>query len=428
MDMNILFISQAWPDVNGRGFEKRAAQHLESLLKMGPVTLVVPLSQADRARALGRDPEALGVARLIVRSEPTLAEVSQQAYAAAGNPLLRFFHGLRRRYDTDQYVLAQDRDRYRALLDGPYDLVFAFRIGAAIWAGSVLGTAHPALRIVDFDDIESIAMARNTSGRTHGLFWGLMIRKYIFGLRRTEDRLARQWDLVLTCSKQDAALLEARGYRSEFVPNSVSFPPVTEAGAGDGLRILFVGTLSYRPNCDGIVWFVNQVWPRLVSRLGTGAELLIAGFDPPADVLALGQRPGVSVLGAVDDLARVYAQASLVISPIFSGSGTRIKIIEAFAFERAVVTTSIGCEGLELDPGCQALIADTAEGFAAAILDLAASDAARREIARRGREFGLRHFSAEVAAARFSRIVSEAVARPRSRRRRPGQPASAGMS
>ena len=426
--MNILFVSQAWPDVNGRGFEKRAAQHLESLLKMGPVTLVVPLSQADLARSRGRDPEALGVHRLIVRAEPTLAEVSQQAYAAASNPLLRFFHGLRRRYDTDQYVLAQDRNRYRALLDEPYGLVFAFRIGAAIWAGSVLGTAHPAVRIVDFDDIESIAMARNSAGRPHGLFWGLIIRKYIAGLRRTEDRLAREWDLVLTCSKQDAALLEARGYRSEFVPNSVSFPPVTAAGGGDLLRILFVGTLSYGPNSYGIVWFVNEVWPRLVASLGTRVELLIAGFDPPADILALGRMPGVRVLGAVDNLAAVYAQASLIISPIFSGSGTRIKIIEAFAYERAVVTTSIGCEGLELDPGCQALITDTAEGFAAAILDLAASDGARLEIARRGREYGLRHFSAEVSAARFSRIVSEAVARPRSPRRRPGQPASGGVS
>lgn len=426
--MKILFVSQALPDANGRGFEKRAAQHLACLKALGEVTMVIPAASAQRAHASGFDPATAGIARLLIRTEPTRADLSQQAYEEADNPVSRLIHGLRRRYDTDQYVLKKDRDRYRERLGRDYDLVFAFRIGAAVWASSVYGDDLPGISIVDFDDIESLALARNSAGRSHSLFWQFMIGRYIARLRQTEDRLSRSWDMVLTCSKHDAGLLEKRGYRVDVIPNAISFAKTAPPIVTEPLQILFIGTLSYRPNADGITWFVDEVWPEIYREMAGRVTLVIAGFDPPAEILALGEREGVSVAGPVDDLHPLYAASSIIVSPIFSGSGTRIKIIEAFAFERAVVTSSIGCEGLELEGGLHAEIADTPQDFARAVLRLARSPAARQQIARQGREFGLRHFSAEGTAARFRRIVTQAMEEGPQERRGPVQAAPGAVS
>ena len=405
--MRVLFVSQAYPDPNGRGFERRAAQHLSSLKKLGEVTLVIPGKTAANTDVAALDPITLGVARVIVRSEPTLADTTQARHALATTKATRFLHAIRRRYDCDQSARPIDRNKYRMILTGEFDLVFAFRIGSAIWIESVLDMQHHTRRIVDFDDIESVALARNSAGHQKSFFWRWKVRNYISHLARVENRLAKQWPLTLVCSQHDARLLCERGHRAHAVPNAFQFEEAAPERASSALQILFVGTLSYRPNVDGITWFVQNVWPALQQRLQGKVNLKIVGFDPPPEIRALGAINGIEVAGPVNALKPVYAASNISIVPVFSGSGTRIKILEAFAFARAVVTTPIGCEGLDLINGHHAMVAESADEFIEAIVQLARSRDKRRTIARAGQSFGSRNFSTSVVEAQFERLIAQ---------------------
>ncbi len=360
--------------------------------------------------AAGCDPGELGIESIIIRREATRAEVSQNAHDQAATRLGRLLYGFRRRYHTDQYALKGDRRRYRAMLGNDFDLVFAYRIGAAVWVDSIFGNEKPPRSVVDFDDIESLALARSSAGKISSRFWRMMVRRYIAELIRTEKRLVQDWTLTLVCSEHDAALLRQRGSYALPVPNAVQFPLVVPEPSGNGTRILFVGTLSYRPNVDGIIWFVNQVWPAVRALLGERTSLAIVGFDPHPEVLSLGGVAGVTVLGQIGDLAPVYAATNLVIVPIFSGSGTRTKILEAFSFQRAIVTTTLGCEGLMLEAGYHAAIADTAADFGQAIIALATASSKRQVLARNGHEYGLKNFSDQVVAASFERTIEGVMA------------------
>lgn len=404
----VLYVSRAAPNSNGRGVERRAAQHLETLKKLGPVTLVLPASAAHAAQAAGLDLNDLGLAEVIVRHEPTRAETTQQDYAAARGLVRRLLTALARRYDVDQTAAGDDAARYRLRLAGRFDLLFAFRIDSAVWADSVFGFGNdrPPVCFVDFDDIESIAMARNTADLKANALWRFLVKRYVGNLATIERRLCRRWPGVSVCSEHDADVLAQRhGVRAEVVPNAVDFSLASDERAGDETNLLFVGTFSYRPNAAGLSWFVAQVWPRVREKLGAEATLSIVGFDPPQEILDLGATPGVEVLGPVVDLNQPYRRATLVIVPIHSGGGTRIKLIEAMSRRRAVVTTALGCEGLGLLDRVHAAIADTPEVFAARIVELALNPAERSAMAARAWDFGRARLASDVVGEAFEDVL-----------------------
>jgi len=113
-------------------------------------------------------------------------------------------------------------------------------------------------------------------------------------------------------------------------------------------------------------------------------SLDIIGFNPPPELQKQDGVQGVNVRGYVQNLDKCYSSADVAVAPIFSGAGTRIKIIEAWAHSTPVVTTTIGCEGLQVTQAKEAMVADTPEAFAAAILDLARNSTARADLARAG--------------------------------------------
>jgi len=406
--MNILYVSRAAPNANGKGVERRAAQHLRTLLKLGDVTMVLPAAAAEAARAAGLDLSRLGLREVIIRAEPTRAELTQHAYDQAKAPLARLWRAIQRRYDVDQTAQKADAARYAQRLAGRFDLLFAFRISSAVWADSVFGfgAGRPRVSIVDFDDIESVAMARNTRDLQASPLWRILVRRYVSDLQNIERRLVRRWTGVCTCSKADAEVLGARyGARAHVIPNAVDFTHPLDETISPEVNLLFVGTFSYAPNVAGLTWFVDEVWPTLRKALGDRASLSVVGFDPPPEILAMDAVPGVWVFGPVADLGEPYRRANIVIVPIFSGSGTRIKLIEALAHRRAVVTTTLGCEGLELEDGRHAAIADTPAAFAVRVMELATDSAARAAMAEAGRVFGQERYADPVVAAALEAIL-----------------------
>jgi sugar transferase (PEP-CTERM/EpsH1 system associated) len=197
----------------------------------------------------------------------------------------------------------------------------------------------------------------------------------------------RNANAVTVTSQRELSLLQGKLPQStiEVVPNGVDI----EYFNGDTLheipgRIIFTGSLEYYPNVDAVLFFAKHCWPLIQARY-PDATWQIVGKNPLPVVQQLAKLSGISVFGPVDDTRPYIAAAQVAIAPLLIGSGTRLKILEAFAMRKAVVSTSIGCEGLQVEPAKHLLIADQAEAFAQAVIDLLGNQAQRQALGTAGR-------------------------------------------
>ena len=147
--------------------------------------------------------------------------------------------------------------------------------------------------------------------------------------------------------------------------------------------LIFTGNLEYHPNVAAVRWFLQEVWPRIRERDAT-LEWRLAGVNPHAIAERVLGDPRIRVLGPVPDAMATIAEAKVAIVPLLSGSGTRFKILEAWAAGRPVVSTTIGAEGLDARSGEHLLIADGAPAFAEAVLRVLADSALAERLANAG--------------------------------------------
>ena len=223
-----------------------------------------------------------------------------------------------------------------------------------------------------------------------------------------ELRALRQCDLVITLSAEDAAALRRWLPRLPiaYVPSGIDLQDYStcfDPRAAD--QVLFVGNYLHPPNVEGAQWLAREVWPR-VRRLRPGARLTLAGRAPPPAIAALAAAD-VLVPGTVDDLRPLYARSSLVVAPIFWGSGVRIKILEALACGLPLVTTKLAAEGIDLRPNESALFAEQPGEFAAAIARLLDDAALRARLGAAGRALVERDYDAERIGARLAGLYQQ---------------------
>lgn len=384
----ILFISPVLPDKNGVGIEKRAWAHLDALKRIGEVDLVLIVRNKPNSRmAAFEDVEHLcRTVRTVYLHQTFLSRTFRFPLVtlilrvlAIGQPKWKL---------QDDF---SDQFRQKKFWD-EYSLLFCFRI-SPFFSIDYLIKPHFLKRtkfVIDFDDFESHAIERQIGGfkRFSGLEQQLISRVELIETRIIEKRALKHSDMVCVCSELDASRLRFLNTASavHVVPNSYpNLSPLELKGESSVTRILFLGALNYAPNEDAIVYFCNQILPIIRDAHSFDIDITIVGRKPSKSVLALSRYPGVNVVGEVDDVRPYYNQADFVISPIRNGGGTRIKILEALALGRPVVSTSIGAEGLNLRDGVEVLIADTSDGFARACLKLAGNSELRKNLSRNGR-------------------------------------------
>lgn len=260
------------------------------------------------------------------------------------------------------------------------------------------------------DNVES-DVARKTYGRAtnpvHRLRDWIEWRK----LLAYERRWLSRFPTCVAVSERDADLL--RGLAStievQVVPNGVdsgSFAPSSEQR--DPETLLFFGTLSYAPNAEGLIWFCQEIWPR-IRQARPNAQLQVVGLHLPERVAALGQLPGVQITGFVPDIRDKLWSATICVVPLLVGGGTRLKILEALAAGCPVISTTVGAEGLSLDDGQHLLIADTPEQFAQGVLNLLQSPDLRSRLAQAGREAVTQHYDWQTIALQLERACEQAV-------------------
>ena len=157
-----------------------------------------------------------------------------------------------------------------------------------------------------------------------------------------------------------------------MAPYGRRWTPVTTCRSSRGRQpetLLFVGNFRHAPNIDGLRFLVQQVVPALRADR-PNAELLVVGAYPPMEVETLCHQPGVNLLGMVPEIREVMARYALFLCPIFSGSGVRVKILEAFAAGMPVISTPLGVEGLDVVDGQELLLVSNARQFVSAIIEL----------------------------------------------------------
>jgi ribosomal-protein-alanine acetyltransferase len=194
-------------------------------------------------------------------------------------------------------------------------------------------------------------------------------------------------------SGKDAAMLDVR--HVHVIPNGVDlnrFRPEPEA---DGHNVLFVGSFAHFPNVVAYRWFLNDVWPVLSAHVPDVRFTVIAGRNPELYCPELPSDPRIAFHGFISDVRPFYEKANAVVVPTRVSAGTNLKVLEAMAMERAVVSTPSGCAGLGLQHAKTVWIADEPQAFALAVEELLLNPARRREIAREGRAYVEQHFGWE---------------------------------
>jgi polysaccharide biosynthesis protein PslH len=229
--------------------------------------------------------------------------------------------------------------------------------------------------------------------------------------RHVMDVLPRFHTAVAVSTIEADELRALGGARVELIPTGVDTAELRPAPEQPGPpRLLFTGTMSYLPNHQGIAWFAREVWP-LVRRELPGALLDVVGKGPPPDVLELDARDGITVHGFVDSMAPFFGRAQVVVVPILAGAGIRVKIVEAMSAGRAIVSTSLGCEGLAgLEDGRHLIVADAPQAFAAAAVRLLRDPALRQRMAGDARGLAERSYDWRPLGDQLERVLRGAAA------------------
>ena len=271
---------------------------------------------------------------------------------------------------------------------------------------SVLREAHPRpLVVCDWHNIESELMQRY-SERESNAARRAYARKTARMMSDSETRALQEFDAHVAVSQRDAEKLreinsQARvfvienGVDTSFYSDEQIEAAYREARpsdtAGEKHRIVFVGSMDYHANVDGVVNFSREVWPQIRDRL-PALTFTIVGRDPAPEVRELAAMPGVEVTGTVDDVRPFYREAAAAVVPLKVGGGSRLKILEAMAAGVPVISTTLGAEGLNVQPGENILIADTNSDLIDAIRSLVEDEGLRQRLGGAGRTLVSNHY------------------------------------
>jgi glycosyltransferase involved in cell wall biosynthesis len=300
----------------------------------------------------------------------------------------------------------------RELADSRFNVIHVFRLAMMPFAKAFLETTGqaPALHL-DLDDVESVT-GRRLAGiyRRAGNHRDARLQERMASRAEAiETEVMGTFDRVYVCSDGDRELLAGRSKaRICVVPNAV---PAPEGGpmkrAGRPFTFLFVGTLGYFPNEDGVRFFCKDVLPLMKRDATRDVRVVIVGAGASRSLLQLGRSPDVHFVGNVPDVASWYAQADVAIIPLRAGGGMRIKVLEAFRYRCPVVSTSIGMEGIAVQDGAPALIGDTPELFAAQCLRLMQDPALGDRLTNNAMALLIQSYTLEAVAGALDACHSE---------------------
>jgi glycosyltransferase involved in cell wall biosynthesis len=269
----------------------------------------------------------------------------------------------------------------------------------------------PCPGILFTHNVEAEIWRRHAETATNPISRFLLRQQWHRMLRFVRDALAR-FDLVLAVSAADrrtfttlypgalgrpAHVVQTGVDAAFFAPRSAD-PPVRRT------HLVFTGSMDWLPNEDGMIYFVREILPR-IRQVEPDTTLSIIGRSPTPAVTRLADERGIDVTGRVDDVRPHIAAGSVYVVPLRIGGGTRLKIFEAMAMGKAVVSTTVGAEGLPVTHGRDIVIADEPARFAQSVVHLIRDVGARRRIEEAARQLVVREYDWSAVAADFEEAL-----------------------
>jgi len=372
--MRILFLSLAVPFPCTNGQRIRNGSIVKALAEEGHEVSLIAFAE----------PEDLGLKGLCLETCRTVTFVpvpagghSSQSYGRRLRALgsLRPYGAVR--FDSPVFA---DAIRERLALDR-FDVILC----DDVYAFSNIPSPGPPV-VLNKHDITHIILGRflryerNPIKRLYGWleYWKI---------RRWESLVCSRVPAVLACSENDRQLLKALapGTHMAVAPNVIDTDAYTPRRGEDSRTVLYVGAMDWYPNRDAVDLFVSKMMP-LLRRQGLGVRFVVAGRAPSeAFRKKFHNCPDVEFTGTVPDMAAEIAKAAVCVVPLRIGSGTRLKILEAAAMGKAIVSTRVGAVGLEFENMKEILLADDPQSFAHAVATLLASGSLRRAMGRAAR-------------------------------------------
>ena len=371
--MKILFLSPTVPFPLTDGGRVRVFNLLKQIAVKNEVTLLALETQTTDADGVA-ELRQLGIQVHLVPNAPTLPRVS---FGTLVKAFLKRQPITVARYDIPAY-----RQEFRELIaTQTFDLVHYEMFHIAQFHTE---TYLPG--VLSQQNVDSAIWRRLCSETANPLYkFAYWTQQLAF--QRYERVLSPKFDAVTCTSDIDAAVFQQHCTENaiEIIPNGVDithYRPdfTTEVPA----HLIYIGSMDWYPNEDAVAFFADEVLPRIQEKVPNVAFSIVGG-NPSARVQKLAERDGVIVTGRVPEIKPYFAEATVFVVPLRIGSGTRLKILEALAMGKAIVSTTVGAEGLDLKDGAEIFIADEPTAFADAVTRLLTDAQLRRRIGENGR-------------------------------------------
>jgi sugar transferase (PEP-CTERM/EpsH1 system associated) len=397
--MRLLFVTLHVPYFPGPAARAEEFCRLRELVQRHAITLVPVVWQ-------GYEKHLPALESFCERVEP----VFPHAPAPGGKPsLLRSLRDPQpwrvRRWSRPKMLV---EEKLAALPLDEFDLLQTEHSETATWLDKV---KNGSPRVLDLHNVNTLLDYRHFRQARHPiekLVWFVEWHK----MRTYERTVVTCFDkcLVLSPTEKEHLLRLAPGADVTVAPHGVDTAyfdnPTPERH--EPMTLTFVGKMSYRPNIDAALYFCQGILP-LIRRHFPDVRLEIVGMEPPESVRRLGEMSGVTVTGWVEDIRPYLRRATVCVVPLRVGAGIRIKIVEALAMAKAVVSTPVGCEGLGLNDGEHLLIADSAKEFATAVCRLLADKTLRLRLGWAGRHFVLEQYDWRRLTPQLEEIYAQVI-------------------
>jgi glycosyltransferase involved in cell wall biosynthesis len=410
--MRVLIISRQFPWPQNSGGSQRIFHFIHGLSRQHQVTFLILTAKTLPANDLEALRSASGCEAVVALDGTDCAFFDQSLHWSNAATFARLL--LASRFPIlihDWWSKTLMRTLAKFFAEGSFDLIVTREPAFAEQARSV---GFPRI-VLDVDDLFSVLLTQQLANA--GWYRRKLLHQLDVAKARIYERtLPRRFERVVLAKEADRRLFDANlQSRLVVIPNGVSLPPLLGHNCEQPNRLLFVGTLSYGPNEDAIRYLAREVLPILWKEC-PDVSLDVVGRGP-ADrtVIEALSDPRCRLHQSAPDLNPFYREATLVVAPVRHGSGTRIKVLEALAYQKALVATSFAPEGLGLEPGKHFVSADSASEFAHACAELLVDESRRRALGSAGRDFVARRFDWDHIEETISELADSPTRDSRSR-------------
>ncbi len=371
--MKILFLSPTVPYPLTDGGRIRVFNLLKQIAQKNDVTLLALETQPTDADSITHIQD-LGIRVHLVLNSSTLPRVSLSTLFSS------FFK--RQPITVARYNVPVYREKLKELLSAEtFDLVHYEMFHTAQFYSE---TDLP--RVLSQQNVDS-AIWRRLKGETSNLFYKCAYWTQQLAFQRYERVISPKFDAVTCTSDIDAAVFQEHCRKNvvKVIPNGVDITHYHPNFSSEApAHLIYIGSMDWYPNEDAVSFFVEKVLPQIQDKV-PDVKFSIVGGNPSTRVQRLAEREKVVVTGRVPEIKPYFSEATVFVVPLRIGSGTRLKILEALAMGKAVVSTTVGAEGLALRDGEEIFIADEPKLFAEAVTQLLTDSSLRRKIGENGR-------------------------------------------